>query len=166
MTLRAKVLTVSDSSVAGTREDRSGPALVARLEEAGFAVAEHRLVPDGDEPVAVALAGMADGFAGLIVTTGGTGFAPRDRTPEGTAAVLERSAPGLAEAMRSVNPLGRLSRATAGTIGRALVCNVPGSTGGALECLGAVLDVLPHALALLAGDDPHATPGAGPAAGR
>ena len=85
-----------------------------------------------------------------MVTTGGTGFAPRDLTPEGTGAVLDREAPGLAEAMRLVSPKGRLSRGLAGTAGRALVLNAPGSHAGAVECLEAVLDVLPHALALLA----------------
>jgi molybdopterin biosynthesis enzyme MoaB len=89
------------------------------------------------------------------VTTGGTGFGPRDLTPEGTRAVLDREAPGLAEAMRLVNPLGRLSRAAAGTIGTALVLNTPGSSKGAVECLDAVLDVVPHVLDLLTGGRPH-----------
>jgi molybdenum cofactor synthesis domain-containing protein len=87
---------------------------------------------------------------GLVVTTGGTGFAPRDHTPEGTREVIEREAPGLAEAMRLVNPLGRLSRGLAGIRGRAIVLNTPGSPAGAVECLQAVVDVLPHALELLA----------------
>lgn len=150
MELRAKVLVVSDGVVAGTREDRSGPALVTALDGAGFAVDEHRVVSDGAEVVAAALREMAGGFTGVIATTGGTGFAPRDLTPEGTRAVLDRDAPGLAEAMRLVNPLGRLSRAIAGTVGRCIVVNTPGSSSGAVECLEAVLDVLPHALALLA----------------
>jgi len=89
------------------------------------------------------------------VTTGGTGFGPRDLTPEGTRTVLERDAPGIAEAMRLVSPLGRLSRGIAGTIGHALVLNVPGSPKGSVECIGAVLDVIPHALELLAGEQPH-----------
>ncbi|PLS76565.1 MAG: molybdenum cofactor biosynthesis protein [Actinobacteria bacterium] len=153
MALRAKVLTVSDGVVAGTREDRSGAALVAALGAAGFVVEDHRVVPDGVDPVATALRELAGGFAGLIVTTGGTGFAPRDLTPEGTRAVLDREAPGLAEAMRLVTPLGRLSRAVAGTLDACIVVNTPGSTNGSVECLNAVLDVLPHALALLA-DEP------------
>ncbi len=95
------------------------------------------------------------GFAGLVVTTGGTGFGPRDLTPEGTRRVIDREAPGLAEAMRLVNPLGRLSRGVAGTVDRALVLNTPGSPRGAVECLEAVVDVVPHALALLAGHRPH-----------
>jgi molybdenum cofactor synthesis domain-containing protein len=148
----AKVLTVSDGVVAGTREDRSGQALVTTLEGAGFVVADRRVVADGVDVVAAALREMTAGFAGVVVTTGGTGFAPRDHTPEGTAAVIERPAPGLAEAMRLVNPLGRLSRGTAGIVGQSVVLNTPGSPQGAAECLGAVIDVLPHALALLAAE--------------
>jgi molybdopterin adenylyltransferase len=150
--LRAKVLTVSDGVVAGSREDLSGVALAERLEGAGYQVVERRTVADGTESVAAALAEMAAGFAGLVVTTGGTGFGPRDLTPEATLAVLDRQAPGLAEAMRLANPLGRLSRAVAGTIGRCLVLNTPGSPKGAVEYLDAVLEVLPHALAMLAGE--------------
>jgi molybdopterin adenylyltransferase len=153
--LEAKVLTVSDGVVAGTREDRSGPALVEQLTGAGFTVVDHRVVADGRESVGEALVEMAEGFAGLVVTTGGTGFGPRDLTPEGTLVVLDRQAPGLAEAMRAVNPLGRLSRGAAGTRGRALVLNTPGSSAGATENLGAVLDVVPHALRLLAGERAH-----------
>jgi molybdopterin adenylyltransferase len=151
----AKVLTVSDGVVAGTRDDRSGTALVDRLGAAGFEVVGQAVCADGAGAVAEALRALADGFAGLIVTTGGTGFGPRDLTPEGTRSVLDREAPGLAEAMRLVNPLGRLSRAAAGTMGRALVLNTPGSSTGAVECLDAVIDVVPHALDLLAGGRPH-----------
>lgn len=153
--MRARILTVSDGVIEGTRDDRSGDALAARLTEAGFEIDERRAVADGVESVAHALRELTRGFAGLVVTTGGTGFGPRDLTPEGTTDVLEREAPGLAEAMRLVNPLGRLSRATAGSIGQALVLNTPGSTSGAVECVEAVLDVVPHALALLAGERPH-----------
>jgi molybdopterin adenylyltransferase len=151
----AKVLTVSDGVVAGTREDRSGAALEERLVAAGMTVAERAVTADGVEAVAEALRRLTAGFAGLVVTTGGTGFGPRDLTPEGTRAVLEREAPGLAEAMRLVRPLGRLSRATAGTVGQCLVLNTPGSSTGAVECLDAVLDVVPHALDLLTGGRPH-----------
>jgi molybdopterin adenylyltransferase len=151
----AKVLTVSDGVVAGTREDRSGAALGEALAAAGFDVVDRQVVADGVDVVAEALTRMAAGFSGLIVTTGGTGFGPRDLTPEGTRAVIQREAPGLAEAMRLVNPLGRLSRAVAGTLGQALVLNTPGSSKGAVECLGAVVDVVPHALDLLAGGRPH-----------
>ena len=148
--LQAKVLTVSDGVAAGTREDRSGDALEARLADAGFAVVGRRVTKDSAKAVADALRDLCRGFTGLVVTTGGTGFAPRDHTPEGTRAVLEREAPGLAEAMRLASPLGRLSRAVAGTVGTALVLNTPGSSSGAIETLDAVLDVLPHALRLLA----------------
>lgn len=139
--------------MAGTREDRSGEALAARLMIEDFDVVEHRVVADGIESVSRALADMTSGFCGLVVTTGGTGFGPRDLTPEATAAVLEREAPGLAEAMRAANPSkGRLSRGRAGTIGGCIVLNTPGSSAGAVESLDAVIDILPHALALAAGD--------------
>ncbi len=152
MTLRAKVLTVSDGVIAGTREDRSGVLLAERLAAAGYDVVDRRAVADGVDSVAGALRELAGGFSGLVVTTGGTGFGPRDLTPEGTRGVLEREAPGLAEAMRLVNPgKGRLSRGLAGTVGECLILNTPGSATGALECVEAVLDVLPHALDLLAG---------------
>ena len=153
--LAAKVLTVSDGVVAGTREDRSGEALGETLAAAGYEVVERRVVADGVDTVAEALTEMSAGFEGLIVSTGGTGFTERDLTPEGTRAVIEREAPGLAEAMRLVNPLGRLSRGVAGIIGRAIVLNTPGSTKGCVECFGAVADVLPHALALLSGERLH-----------
>lgn len=153
--LHAKVLTVSDGVIAGTRHDRSGEALDVRLADAGWEVVERRVVPDGIAPVRDALRDMAEGFSGVIVTTGGTGFGPRDLTPEGTKEALDREAPGLAEAMRLVNPLGRLSRGVAGTIGEAVVLNGPGSTSGAVETLDAVIDVLPHAVRLLAGSREH-----------
>lgn len=149
--LSAKVLTVSDGVIAGTRQDRSGPALVETLERAGFTVVSRAVVADGRETVGEAIVELTAGFRGLVVTTGGTGFGPRDLTPEGTGIVLDRRAPGLAEAMRAVNPLGRLSRGVAGTRGEALVVNTPGSPGGAVECLDAVIDVIPHALSLMAG---------------
>lgn len=160
MSAPAKVLTVSDGVVAGTREDRSGEALADLLGAHDFEVVDRRVCPDGADSVEGALRDLVAGFAGLVVTTGGTGFGPRDLTPEGTARVIERPAPGLAEAMRLVSPLGRLSRAIAGSTGACLVLNTPGSPGGAVECLGAVLDVLPHALELLAGGGGrHPTPG-------
>jgi molybdenum cofactor synthesis domain-containing protein len=151
----AKVLTVSDSTYRGERDDRSGPAVVALLEANGFDVGERRVVPDGVEAVAAAIRELARGFAGAILTTGVTGFAPTDQTPEGTQLVLERQAPGLAEAMRAVSPLGRLTRGSAGTVGQCIVLNLPGSSAGAVECLEAVIDVLPHALELLSGGSPH-----------
>jgi molybdenum cofactor synthesis domain-containing protein len=160
VTLAAKVLTVSDGVAAGTRDDRAGQALADRLAEAGFTVEERRVTEDGVDAVATALTELAAGFAGLVLTTGGTGFGPRDCTPEGTRRVLERDAPGLAEAMRRASDadgrgFGMLARGACGTVGRALVCNLPGSAGGAVECLEAVLPALPHALDLLAGGHPH-----------
>jgi molybdopterin adenylyltransferase len=153
--IHAKVLTVSDGVAAGRREDAGGAAVTDLLASHGYVVVERRTITDGDREVAAALEVMMAGFSGLIVTTGGTGFGPRDLTPEGTKSVIDRDAPGLAEAMRLVSPLGRLSRGVAGTRERALVCNVPGSPKGAVECLEAVLDVIPHALDLLAGGRPH-----------
>jgi molybdopterin adenylyltransferase len=149
---QAKVLTVSDGVIAGTREDRSGAALAETLQQAGFEVAERTVVADGVASVAGELARLTANFDGLVVTTGGTGFAPRDQTPEGTKEVIERDAPGLAEAMRLVNPLGRLSRGVAGIRGHSIILNTPGSPEGAVECLKAVIEVLPHALDLLGGE--------------
>jgi molybdenum cofactor synthesis domain-containing protein len=146
---QAKVVTVSDGVVSGTREDRSGAALAEALTEAGFEVVERSVIADGVASVAGELTRMSASFWGLVVTTGGTGFAPRDQTPEGTGEILERHAPGLAEAMRLVSPLGRLSRGLAGIRGRSIILNTPGSPSGAVECVRAVLDVLPHALDLL-----------------
>ncbi len=166
MALRAKVLVVSDSVATGAAEDRSGPAVAAALEAAGFTVVERLVVPDGVQPVAGALRRLAADFDGLVVTTGGTGFAPRDLTPEATRSVVDRLAPGLAEAVRLADRKGRLSRGVAGTIGPCLVVNVPGSPTGAAEGLAAVLDVVPHALALLSGDDPHPHGGHAHAGGR
>lgn len=156
----AKVLTVSDGVADGTREDRSGRALVERLAAAGFDVVEHRVSADGIGPVASALRALTKGFAGVVVTTGGTGFGPRDLTPEGTRSVVDREAPGLAEAMRRTSDadgrgFGMLSRGVCGSVGESLVCNLPGSATGAVECLEAVLPAIPHALDLLAGGRPH-----------
>jgi molybdopterin adenylyltransferase len=160
MTLAAKVLTVSDGVAAGTRDDASGRALVELLTAEGYEVLAHRVSADGADAVAAALADLADGFAGLIVTTGGTGFGPRDLTPEGTRAVIEREAPGIVEAIRRASDaggrgFGMLSRAVAGTRGQALICNLPGSSGGAREGLDILLPIAPHALDLLAGNHPH-----------
>jgi molybdenum cofactor synthesis domain-containing protein len=158
--LRAKVLTVSDGVAEGVRDDTSGRALVDCLTGHGFDVIEHRVSEDGVDAVAGALRELTDGFAGLVVTTGGTGFGPRDLTPEGTSAVTERGAPGLAEAMRRASDadgrgFGMLSRGICGTVGAALICNLPGSSSGAVECLEAALPAIPHALDLLGGGRPH-----------
>jgi molybdenum cofactor synthesis domain-containing protein len=155
MTRDAKILTVSDSASVGAREDRSGDELTSVLVEHGFRIVDRRVVPDGMAPVSTALVELSTGFAGLVVTTGGTGFSPTDVTPEATRAVLEREAPGLAEATRASSPLGRLSRGVAGSVGLCLIVNVPGSPRGAVESLEAVVDVLGHALDLLAGARPH-----------
>ena len=158
--MEAKVLTVSDGVAEGTRDDRSGRALVDRLTAAGYEVVDHRVCADGVDPVATALRELTDGFAGMVVTTGGTGFGPRDLTPEGTRAVLEREAPGIAEAIRRVSDgdgrgFGMLSRGVAGSRGQALICNLPGSASGAIEGLDVLAPIAAHALDLLAGGHPH-----------
>ncbi len=158
--LGAKVLTVSDGVAAGIREDKSGAALVTHLGRSGFDVIGHRVVSDGIDSVSDAIRELTRDFAGLVVTTGGTGFGPRDLTPEGTRAVIEREAPGLAEAIRAGSnsegrPFGMLSRGVCGSIGASLVCNFPGSAVGAVEALEIVLPAVPHALDLLAGGHPH-----------
>ncbi len=151
------MVTCSDGVIAGTRQDASGDAVAATLTDAGWTVVDRRQISDGVESVRDTLIELSDRFCGLIVTTGGTGFGPRDLTPEGTREAIEREAPGLAEAMRLCNPagLGRLSRAIAGTRGQSLILNTPGSTKGSVETLEAVLDVVPHAVVLLAGERPH-----------
>jgi molybdenum cofactor synthesis domain-containing protein len=151
---------VSDGVADGTRDDKSGRALVEHLTGAGWDVVEHRVTADGVEPVAAALAELAEGFAGLVVTTGGTGFGPRDLTPEGTRAVIEREAPGIAEAIRRVSDdggrgFGMLSRAVSGARGEALICNLPGSASGAVEGLEVLLPIAAHAIDLLTGGRPH-----------
>jgi molybdenum cofactor synthesis domain-containing protein len=156
----AKVLTVSDGVAEGVREDRSGDALVAALTSAGATVVDRAVTADGVDEVASALIRLTDGFAGLVVTTGGTGFGPRDLTPEGTRRVVEREAPGLADAIRRRSDeggrgFGMLSRGVAGTRGQALVVNAPGSSGGATEALEVIMPVVAHALELLAGGRPH-----------
>jgi molybdenum cofactor synthesis domain-containing protein len=155
MELAARVLTVSDRAAAGTREDRSGPALVEQLTAAGWRCDDPVVVTDGLVVVRDALLTLTEGFAGLVVTTGGTGFAPSDQTPEATREVIEREAPGLAEATRASNQLGQLSRGVAGIVGRCVILNVPGSVAGATESLEVVLEMLSHAVALVVGEDPH-----------
>jgi molybdopterin adenylyltransferase len=153
-TTRAAVLTVSDGVTRGTREDASGDAAEALLRAAAFDVSERRAVADEQDEIESALRELAS-TNGLVVTTGGTGFGPRDVTPEATRAVIEREAPGLAELMRatglSQTPMAALSRGIAGAVGAALIVNLPGSPRGVRESLAAVLPVVPHAVELLGG---------------
>ncbi len=148
----AAVITVSDRSARGERADRSGPAVARALARAGFRVASLQVVPDERPPLSAAIRGLARRVA-LVVTTGGTGLAPRDVTPDATLGVIDREIPGLAERMRLAGarrtPYAALSRAVAGTLGRALVLNLPGSPAGAVDSLKAVLPVIPHALKVL-----------------
>jgi molybdenum cofactor synthesis domain-containing protein len=151
---RAAVVTVSDGVAQGTREDGSGDAAEELLRDAGFDVAARRVVPDERPEIESALRELA-AVHGLVVTTGGTGFGPRDVTPEATRAVIEREAPGLAELMRASGlahtPMAALSRAVAGSVGDTLILNLPGSPRGVRDSLGAVVSVIPHAVELLSG---------------
>lgn len=152
----AVVITVSDRASQGVYEDKSGPVLVSFLEECGFVCAWTRVVPDEHEVIEGTLReAIADDVA-LVLTTGGTGFSPRDVTPEATCAVCERMAPGIPEAMRAasmaVTPRACLSREVAGIAGRTLIVNLPGSPKAALENLSAVIDAIPHGLEVLRGE--------------
>ena len=153
----AVVVTVSDGVSSGTREDLSGDAVEKMLVAAGYEV-ERELVPDEVTEISSAIR-VGSQKASLVVTTGGTGFGVRDVTPEATAAVLDRDAPGLVHAMIArgleSTPMAALTRARAGTVGDALVVNLPGSPRGATENLEAILDLLPHVLQLLGGDNRH-----------
>jgi len=158
----ATVVTASDSAHDGTREDASGPAVEAQLVAAGFAVTR-AVVPDDRATIAALLCRLADDDRrALVVITGGTGFGPRDVTPEATRDVIEREAPGLAEAMRasgrSVTPRADLSRGVCGIRGATLIVDLPGSPKGATESLAAVIGLLPHALDLIGGDTEHRGP--------
>lgn len=159
--LTAAVLTVSDGVAGGTRRDGSGDALVDLLTAEGFTVVRRSVVADESPAVSAAIVGLA-GEARLVVTTGGTGFGPRDHTPEATREVIEREAPGLAWLMLraglDITPLAALSRGLVGTIGATLVVNLPGSPKGAVENLSALFPVLGHALELLAGHTEHSPP--------
>ncbi len=171
LALRFGLMTVSDRSAAGVRPDASGPILSELVTQMGWVVAEEAVVPDEEAEIARLLAAWADrGDLDVILTTGGTGFSLRDRTPEATLRVVERLAPGIAEAMRAaslaVTPHGMLSRGVSGIRKRSLIINLPGSPKGARENLEVVLPVLAHAAALLGGDPDaeagHARPGALP----
>jgi molybdopterin adenylyltransferase len=155
---RAGILTVSDGVFHGTRTDDSGRSLAELLTGAGFEVVDAAVVADEVPDIEAAIRRMAS-VANLVVTTGGTGFGPRDVTPEATKAVIDREAPGLAETMRAVgrlsSPMAIISRGVTGVVGSALVLNLPGSPKGAVESLSTVMAVVPHALQLLAGDTQH-----------
>lgn len=154
----AALITVSDGVNAGTRQDTSGDALVTLLTEAGFEVVSRVVVPDEVVDIVVAIRRQV-GHVELVVTTGGTGFGPRDVTPEATREVIDREAPGLATLMmvRGIEstPLAALSRGIVGSAGSTLIVNLPGSPRGATENLESILGVIPHALDLLAGDTEH-----------
>lgn len=160
---RVAILIVSDRSFSGEREDKAGPRLSELAVRQGWTVAESRIVPDDPEQIQGTLETWADsGSVDLILTTGGTGFASRDVTPEATLAVVDRLAPGLAEAMRTaslkITPHAMLSRATAGIRRSTLIVNLPGSPKGAVENLQAILPALPHAVKILR-DEPDAEEG-------
>jgi molybdopterin adenylyltransferase len=158
---RAAVITVSDSVCAGTREDRSGPAVRQRLEQLGWLIPVSDAVPDEPAAIAARLRAVADsGQVSAIFTTGGTGVALRDVTPEATRQVIDREIPGLGEMMRArgreKTPMAVLSRALAGTRGSVLIVNLPGSPKGAVESLDAIVELVPHMLDLLSGKTEHA----------
>lgn len=153
MTIRVAILTVSDRSARGERPDASGPALVEAVQAQGWQISATLIVPDERDAIQETLIAWCHQSIDIILTTGGTGFAPRDITPEATQAVIERPAPGLAEAMRQaslkITPHAMLSRAIAGIRGRTLIINLPGSPKAAVENLNTIFPVLPHAVELL-----------------
>jgi molybdopterin adenylyltransferase len=158
--IRAIVITVSDACARGEREDTSGAALVQLLREIGAEIVGAKILSDDLEPLTEALRELADrSDVNLIATTGGTGLAPRDNTPEATLAVIEREAPGLAEAMRMQTlkntPMAMISRGVCGILSGTLIINLPGSPKGVRESFAVIAPVLNHAVALLAGDTHH-----------
>lgn len=157
MTIRFGILTLSDRSSRGERADSSGPALAALIQAEGWSVVKQSLLPDREADIREQLISWADGGEmDVILTTGGTGFSPRDVTPEATRGVIDRDAPGLGEAMRAaslkITPHAMLSRIVTGIRGRTLIVNLPGSPKGAVENLQVILHVLPHAIQLLRED--------------
>lgn len=153
----AVVITVSDRSAAGARADGSGPVAVAALRHAGFDCPDATVIPDSEDAVERALRDAVDGGARVVITTGGTGPSPRDRTPEGTARVIEREVPGIAEELRragtAATPMAMLSRGRAGIAGGALVVNLPGSPSAVRDGMAVVLSVARHVVDQLAGGD-------------
>ncbi len=153
--MKVGILTVSDKGARGEREDRSGPAIREMIEAAGGEVARTKIVPDDQAEIRAALIAWSDEGLDLILTTGGTGFSPRDWTPEATKSVLERETPGLPEAMRRAGaektPTAMLSRAAAGIRGSTLIVNLPGSEKAVRESLAAILPALPHGVDILKG---------------
>lgn len=157
MTIRFGILTLSDRSSRGERADASGPALAALIQAEEWLVVKQALLPDDEAGIRETLISWADsGEIDVLLTTGGTGFSPRDVTPEATRAVIQREAPGLAEAMRAaslkITPHAMLSRVVTGVRGKTLIINLPGSPKGAVENLQVIVPVLPHAVQLLQGD--------------
>jgi molybdopterin adenylyltransferase len=158
--IRVAIITISDSTVAGTREDRSGPALADRVTQLGWQIACTKSVPDEVGQIAALMTELADtGEVDVVLSTGGTGLAPRDVTPEAVRSIADREIPGLGEIMRAKGrnstPMASLSRNGAYSRGTALIVTLPGSTRGAVESLEAVMDLIPHAVNLLHGRTEH-----------
>lgn len=160
--IRTAVLTISDSAHAGEREDLSGPAVEACLDLSLYTISDRRTLPDECEAISAAIIELTANGAALILTTGGTGVAPRDVTPEATRAAIEREIPGLGETMRRKGaertPRAALSRAVCGLRGQTLIINLPGSPKGAVESLNAIVELIPHIVDLAAGRTSHTEP--------